>query len=140
MTDMTLSAAPKAPSPLVEAAKEAVFTAILVFLLGWLMVGYQTQVLQGQPMSYVTRYSDVVWAVLLIPAGRFLLLDTVEAGAPWGSYCAERREWLTRQLAARHIAGVHDTGREDGKTEQQGSEHGGSPGPGDANERADGQT
>ncbi len=34
------------------------------------------------------------------PAGRFLLLDTVEAGAPWGSYCAERREWLTRQLAA----------------------------------------
>ena len=47
---------------------------------------------------------------------------------------------LTRQLAARHIAGVHDTGREDGKTEQQGSEHGGSPGPGDANERADGQT
>ena len=76
MTDMTLSAAPKAPSPLVEAAKEAVFTAILVFLLGWLMVGYQTQVLQGQPMSYVTRYSDVVWAVLLIPAGRFLLTLT----------------------------------------------------------------
>ena len=37
---------------------------------------------------------------LATPAGRFLLLDTVEAGAPWGSYCAERREWLTRQLAA----------------------------------------
>ena len=47
--------------------------ALAIFLLGWLMVGYQTQVLQGQPMSYVTRYSDVVWAVLLIPAGRFLL-------------------------------------------------------------------
>ncbi len=34
------------------------------------------------------------------PAGRFLLLDTVEAGAPWGSFCAARREWLARQLAA----------------------------------------
>ncbi len=61
----------QAPNPYVEAAKEAVFTAILVFLLGFLMVGYQTQVLQGQPMSYVTRYSDVFWAVLADP-GRSL--------------------------------------------------------------------
>lgn len=71
MTDMTQGRT--APSPYVEAAKDAVFTAILVFLLGWLMVGYQTQVLQGQQMSYVTRYDDVIWAVLLMPAGRFLL-------------------------------------------------------------------
>jgi branched-chain amino acid transport system permease protein len=78
MTNMTqgLPAAPKAASPLVEAAKEAAFTAILVFLLGWLMVGYQTQVLQGQQMSYVTRYGDVIWAMLLIPGGRFLLTLT----------------------------------------------------------------
>ena len=34
------------------------------------------------------------------PAGRFLLLDTVQAGAPWGNYCRERQEWLARQLAA----------------------------------------
>lgn len=39
-------------------------------------------------------------AALDTPAGRFLLLDTVEAGAPWGSYCADRRAWLARQLAA----------------------------------------
>jgi branched-chain amino acid transport system permease protein len=77
MTNMTRDqAGPKAPSALVEAAKEAVFTAILVFLLGFLMVGYQTQVLQGEQMSYVTRYSDVIWAMLLIPAGRFLLTLT----------------------------------------------------------------
>jgi hypothetical protein len=47
---------------------------------------------------------------------------------------------LTRQFAARHVAGMDDAGRKDGKTEQHGSEHGGSPGPDDANERIDGQT
>jgi len=39
-------------------------------------------------------------AALDTPAGRFLLLDTVEVGAPWGSYCVQRREWLAQQLAA----------------------------------------
>ena len=43
---------------------------------------------------------DFMQAVIDTPAGRFLLLDTVEAGAPWGSYCAKRREWLARQLAS----------------------------------------
>ena len=37
-------------------------------------------------------------AALATPAGHFLLLDTVEAGAPWGSYCARRRAWLAQQL------------------------------------------
>ncbi|WP_153145273.1 phosphodiesterase [Dechloromonas sp. H13] len=37
---------------------------------------------------------------LATPAGRFLLLDTVEAGAPWGSYCAARQAWLAQQIAA----------------------------------------
>jgi len=41
-----------------------------------------------------------IQAALDTPGGRFLLLDTVEAGAPWGSYCADRRAWLTRQMAA----------------------------------------
>lgn len=78
MTNMTQgrSAATTGPSPFVEAAKDAVFAALLVFLLSWLMIGYQTQVLQGQPMSYITRYSDVLWAVILIPAGRFLMTLT----------------------------------------------------------------
>ena len=43
---------------------------------------------------------DFIQAAFDNPAGRFLLLDTVEAGAPWGSYCAGRQEWLARQLAA----------------------------------------
>jgi Icc protein len=34
------------------------------------------------------------------PAGRFLLLDTLEPGKPWGSFCTERRQWLAAQLAA----------------------------------------
>jgi 3',5'-cyclic AMP phosphodiesterase CpdA len=33
-------------------------------------------------------------------AGRFLLLDTLEAGKPWGRYCAARRDWLAARLAA----------------------------------------
>jgi len=39
-------------------------------------------------------------AALATPGGHFLLLDTVEPGAPWGSYCIQRREWLAQQLAA----------------------------------------
>ena len=72
----TADTGPAAPNAYVEAGKEAVYTAVLVFQLGFLMVGYQTQVLQGEQMSYVTRYSDVIWAMLLIPAGRFLLTLT----------------------------------------------------------------
>jgi 3',5'-cyclic AMP phosphodiesterase CpdA len=34
------------------------------------------------------------------PAGRFLLLDTLEPGKPWGSFCTERRQWLAAQLAS----------------------------------------
>lgn len=67
-------AAPQAPSVFLQAAKEAFFTAILVAMLSILMVGYQTEVLQGQNMSYVTRFGDVMWAVILVPAGRFLLV------------------------------------------------------------------
>lgn len=32
--------------------------------------------------------------------GRFLLLDTLEPGVPWGVYCARRREWLGERLRA----------------------------------------
>lgn len=37
-------------------------------------------------------------------AGRFVLLDTVEDGKAWGSYCGKRLEWLDRALGeARHM-------------------------------------
>ena len=32
------------------------------------------------------------------PHGRFLLLDTLQPGKPWGEYCAQRQAWLHRQL------------------------------------------
>ena len=34
------------------------------------------------------------------PAGQFLLLDTVEQGKGWGSYCSNRCEWLRSALDA----------------------------------------
>lgn len=62
------------PGLLFQAVKEMAFTVLLVGLLSVLMVGYQTEVLQGQQMSYVTRFDDVIWAMVLIPIGRFLLV------------------------------------------------------------------
>jgi 3',5'-cyclic AMP phosphodiesterase CpdA len=35
---------------------------------------------------------------LLTPVGRFLLLDTVEDGANWGSFCEKRGDWLRNEL------------------------------------------
>lgn len=32
------------------------------------------------------------------PHGRFLLLDTLEPGKPWGQYCPKRQAWLRAQL------------------------------------------
>ena len=60
-------------SPIIEAAREASVTAVLVFLLTIYMVGFKTEANQGQPLGYVTRIDDVVWACILVPAGRFLI-------------------------------------------------------------------
>jgi branched-chain amino acid transport system permease protein len=57
----------------VVALKEAAATAVIIFLLAILMVGFETQAVQGQYLSYVTRYADVFWAVLIIPIGRFVM-------------------------------------------------------------------
>jgi len=38
--------------------------------------------------------------VIDFPDVRFFVLDTVEEGAHWGSYCAPRAGWLDEQLAA----------------------------------------
>jgi len=79
MTDATLNqtarsdSAAKAPSIIGVALKEAAFTAVIVFLMSILMIGFQTQAVQGQFLSYVTRYSDVFWAVVIIPVGRFVM-------------------------------------------------------------------
>ncbi len=59
--------------PLVQAAKEALATAFVVFMLAILMVGFKTETNQGQPLTFVTRFGDVGWAVLLVPIGRFVL-------------------------------------------------------------------
>src|SRR3954468_20258069 len=74
MTDtaIRLSAGPsKLNAALIAAAKETVVTVLLVFLLSIYMVGFHTVAQQGQPLGYTTRFSDVVWACVLVPAGRF---------------------------------------------------------------------
>jgi 3',5'-cyclic AMP phosphodiesterase CpdA len=48
-----------------------------------------------------------VQSVIDSPAGRFLLLDTVEQGQNWGSYCGRRRNWLQSQLEASHERPVY---------------------------------
>ena len=39
-----------------------------------------------------------IQSVVDTAAGRFILLDTVEQGCNWGSYCEKRRTWLQTQL------------------------------------------
>ena len=39
-----------------------------------------------------------IQSVVDTAAGRFILLDTVEQGCNWGSYCEKRRTWLQAQL------------------------------------------
>ena len=39
-------------------------------------------------------------SVLQTDAGPFVLMDTVEAGKGWGSYCDKRVDWLVRQVDA----------------------------------------
>ena len=75
MTDMTMngSTVKTAPSPFLVALKEAAITALLSFLLSIFLIGFETEANQGQPLSYVTRYHDVLFACIFVPAGRFLL-------------------------------------------------------------------
>jgi branched-chain amino acid transport system permease protein len=71
----TTQAAPSAAStPLTVALKEAVITAFLVFMLCFLMIGFETQAQQGQPLSYVTRFSAISWGIILVPLGRILMV------------------------------------------------------------------
>lgn len=42
--------------------------------------------------------SGFIQTAIDTPHGRFLLLDTLEPGKPWGEYCARRLVWLRKQL------------------------------------------
>src|SRR3569833_3611575 len=55
------------------ALKEAALTVVVVFLLSIYMVGAHTVANQGQPLGYTTRYSDVIWACILVPLGRIVM-------------------------------------------------------------------
>ena len=74
MATMTMTAAKAAPTPLTVAIKEAGMTAFVVFMLSFLMIGFETQASQGQPMGYVTRFAAIAWGILLVPLGRMALV------------------------------------------------------------------
>ncbi len=63
----------KVRSPYLAALIDAGVALFVVFMLSVLMVGTQTQAQQGQPLSYITRFDTVFWAVVLVPVGRFFL-------------------------------------------------------------------
>jgi branched-chain amino acid transport system permease protein len=74
MAATTMNGAKAAPSLMQVALKEAAMTAFLVFMLSFLMIGFETQAQQGQQLSYVTRFGAIVWGIILVPIGRILLV------------------------------------------------------------------
>ena len=74
MATMTMPAAKAAPTPLTIAIKEAGMTAFVVFMLSFLMIGFETGASQGQEMSYVTRFGAIAWGILLVPLGRIAMV------------------------------------------------------------------
>jgi len=76
MTDAVMrtgTAVRKPASPMTAVLKDVAVTTLLVFLLSIEMVGFQTQANQGQQLSFSTNLGDVLWACVLVPAGRFLV-------------------------------------------------------------------
>jgi branched-chain amino acid transport system permease protein len=73
MATMQIGGKP-APTAMRVALKEAAMTAFLIFMLTFLMVGFKTDAQQGEPLSYVTRFGAIAWAIILVPLGRILLV------------------------------------------------------------------
>lgn len=74
MATMSMTGAKPVPSVMQVAVKEAFLTAFLVFMLTFLMIGFQTEAQQGQPLSFVTRFGAIVWGIVLVPLGRILIV------------------------------------------------------------------
>jgi branched-chain amino acid transport system permease protein len=83
MATMTMTEAKAAPTPMMVALKEAGMTAFVVLMLSFLMIGFETEAQQGQPLSYVTRFGATAWGILLVPLGRIaLVLDRYGQSMP----------------------------------------------------------
>ncbi len=74
MATMTMPAAKTVPTAATVALKEALMTAFVVFMLCFLMIGFETQASQGQPLGYVTRFAAIAWGIVLVPLGRVALV------------------------------------------------------------------
>jgi branched-chain amino acid transport system permease protein len=74
MATTTMTGAKPVQSIMQVAIKEAFLTAFLVFMLSFLMIGFETQAQQGQQLSFVTRFAAIAWGIILVPLGRILLV------------------------------------------------------------------
>ena len=74
MATTTMTEAKAAPTPMMVALREAGMTAFVVFMLSFLMIGFETQATQGQPLGFVTRFGAIAWGILLVPLGRIALV------------------------------------------------------------------
>ena len=74
MATTTMTGAKPVPSTMQVALKEALLTGFLVFMLAFLMIGFQTEAQQGQQLSYVTRFAAIFWGIVLVPLGRILIV------------------------------------------------------------------
>jgi branched-chain amino acid transport system permease protein len=74
MAAVSASGQAVAPTPMRIALKEAAITAFLVFMLSFLMIGFETQAQQGEQLSYVTRFGAIIWGIVLVPIGRAMLV------------------------------------------------------------------
>jgi len=83
MATIAMPTVKSAPSPMMVALKEAGLTAFVVFMLAFLMIGFESQATQGQQLGYVTRFAATAWGILLVPLGRIaLVLDRYGQSMP----------------------------------------------------------
>ena len=90
---------------LADAGTESAYTALAAMtarlpMPAYLLVGNHDDrgaLMRAYPAVRVDE-SGFIQSAFDTPHGRFLLLDTLAAGNPWGEYCPQRQAWLQKQL------------------------------------------
>ena len=64
----------KIKNHVIIALKDAILTAMLVFLLTIILVGFETETASDQKLTFITHFASVFWSVIIIASGRFLIV------------------------------------------------------------------
>ena len=90
---------------LAEAGTEGAYAALAAITARLPMPAYPLVGNHDERCALIRAYPSVqvdesgfIQTAIDTPHGRFLLLDTLAAGMPWGEYCAKRQTWLRNQL------------------------------------------